>query len=159
MPNEIRETRYASYIIPVRIKNGKKEFAILEYKPGEYGTIGGRFEDYETDAQTALRRELTEELNPMAAKKLADIAIQVPEVYSFKVAPERVAFRAAHNEVHYFFVAKIPDDLEIEFCEKCTDNVHIVWFDVEKLVSGDVIKFQDMLEYFGKNIMPIIRNM
>jgi len=159
MPNEIREMRYASYIIPVRIKNGKKEFAVLEYRSGEYGTIGGRFEDYENDAQTVLRRELTEELDPVAAKKLVETAIQIPEAYSFKVAPERVAFRAAHNEVHYFFVAKIPDDLEIKFCEKCDGNVHIVWFDTEKLVNGEVIKFQDMLEYFEKNIMPIIRKM
>ena len=158
MPKEIRELRYSSYIIPVRIKDGEKQIAIIEYKPGAHGTIGGRFEDNETDAREVLRRELTEELNPGAAK-MADYAMEIPEPYRFKVAPERVALRCAHNEVHNFFLAKIPADMEITFCEECPGNVHIVWYNAEALVDEKVIGFPDMREYFEINVMPIIRNM
>lgn len=158
MPMEIREIRYASYIIPVRIKNGEKQIAIIEYKPGEHGTIGGRFEDDETDARVALRRELVEELNPDAVR-MADFAMEIPEPYRFKVAPERVALRCAHNEVHNFFLAKVPVDMEITFCEECPGNVHIVWYNAEALVDEKVIGFPDAREYFEINVMPIIRKM
>ena len=158
MPKEIREIRYASYIIPVRVKNGQKEIAIIEYKPGAHGTIGGRFEDGETDARAALRRELIEELNP-GAEKMADIAMEISEPYRFKVAPDRVALRAAHNEVHNFFLTQIPADMEIKFCEECPGNVHIVWLPAESLVDEKVIGFPDMREYFEINVMPIIRKM
>ncbi len=56
----IKEVSYAAYIIPVRIQDGKKQIAILEYAPGAYGIIGGRFDDGETTAEAALRRELNE---------------------------------------------------------------------------------------------------
>jgi 8-oxo-dGTP pyrophosphatase MutT (NUDIX family) len=158
MPMEIKELRYGSYVIPVRIKDGKKQIAIIEYRPGEYGTIGGRFEDYETIARDALRRELIEELNS-GAEIIADIATEISEPYKFKVAPERVAFRSARNEIHYFFVAQIPSDTELVFCEKCAGNVHIVWLDYNALSDEKVIGFPDEREYFGKYIIPLIQDM
>ncbi len=158
MSTEIREVRHASYIIPARIRDGKKEVAIIEYKPGEYGTIGGRFEDYDKSARDALRRELTEELNP-GANKMADIAIEMSEPYCFCVAPERVALRCAHREEHHFFFAHIPADMEIIFCEQCPGNVHVVWVDAQRLVDGSTIGFPDEIEYFEKYIMPLVHEM
>ncbi len=158
MLTEIRDVRYASYIVPVRIKDGKKQVAIIEYKPGEHGTIGGRFEDCDTCARDALRRELIEELNPEASA-MADFATEIAEPYRFDVAPHRVALRAAHKEVHHFFLAVVPADMDIVFCEKCSGNVHVVWLDAESLVDDKVIGFPDMREYFEKNMMPLIRDM
>ncbi len=158
MPHEIRDVRYASYIIPIRIKNGVREAALIEYAPGEHGTIGGRFEDDDTDARMVLRRELTEELNK-GAEKLADIALSIDTPYRFDVAPERVAKRCAHHEEHNFFVVQIPADYELIFCEECPGNVHIVWYDAELLLDARVISFADMRQYFAQHVMPIVRKM
>ena len=157
MPKEIRDLRYGSYMIPVRVKNGQKQIAILEYKPGEYGTIGGRFEDTDVDARAALRRELTEELNT-GAEKMADFALEIAEPYCFDVAPERVAFRSARKEVHYFFLVRIPADMELKFCEQCSGNVHIVWLDYKSLLDAAVIGFPDEREYIKKYIIPLIES-
>ncbi len=158
MPNEIRDVRHAAYIIPARIRNGKPEIAIIEYKPGAYGTIGGRFEDDDTSARAVLRRELTEELNPSAIV-MADFAVQMVEPYSFCVAQERVALRCARAEHHHFFFTWVPENFEITFCEKRADNVHIVWLDAESLVDANVVGFDDECEYFEQYIMPLIRKM
>ncbi len=158
MPSDIRDVRHASYIVPARIRNGAPEVAIIEYKPGEYGTIGGRFEDYDKTARDALRRELVEELNPAAAI-MADFAVQMVEPYSFCVAPEHVALRCARAEHHHFFFTWVPADFEITFCEQCLGNVHVVWMPAESLVDARVIDFDDMREYMEKYIMPLIRTM
>jgi len=152
----IKEVSYAAYIIPVRIKDGKKEIAILEYAPGAYGTIGGRFDDGETTAEVALKRELTEELGESSAF-MVGLAQPVAEPYKFKVAEHRVEKRGAYNEAHMFFVAKIPADTVLEFCEVREDSVKVAWLDSEALVDEKVIGFPDQREYFEKHVMPIIR--
>jgi 8-oxo-dGTP pyrophosphatase MutT (NUDIX family) len=158
MPKEIKDLRQAAYIIPVRKKNGQKQVAIIEYEPGAYGTIGGRYEDGETVARDVLRRELTEELN-QGASFMADIAVEIPEPYKFKVEPHRVAFRSARNEAHMFFLAEISEQEDIRFCEKCQGDVKIVWLDSEALVDDKIIGWPDQREYFEKYVMPIIRNL
>jgi len=158
MFKEIKDKRYASYILPIRVKDGQRQVAIIEYRPHEYGIIGGRFEDGETDARIALKRELIEELN-VGIDKIADIAIELPEPYSFDVAPERWSIRCARSESHHMFVAQVSPDIEIKFCEKGSGNVHIVWIDAESLLDKNIIVFDDEREYFEKYAMPIIRNM
>ena len=158
MFKEIKEVRYASYILPIRIKNGKKQVAITEFKQHEYGKIGGRFEDNETDARQALRREIIEELNP-GAEVMANTAIKIPEPYYVNnTDPEFIKIRLARKEIRYMFVAQIPPDMEIVFCEQSADNDHIVWIDAESLLDENIIKHSDERAYIEKHIMPIIRN-
>lgn len=154
----IKAVSYAAYIIPVRIKDGKKEIALLEYAPGAYGAIGGRFDDEETGGEAALVRELTEELGARSVF-MVGLAQPVVEPYKFKVAAHKTEKRGAYNEVHNFFVAKIPADTVLEFCEVREDNVKVAWLDSEALVDEKVIGFPDQREYFEKHVMPIIRKM
>ena len=158
MFQEIKDKRYAAYVLPVRIQNGQKQVAIIEYEPGEYGLVGGRFEDGESDAREVLRRELAEELN-VGADKIADMAIEISEPYCFDIAPERWKIRCARSEIHHIFVAKIPTDMETSFCQDCFGNVRIVWMDVESLLDEKVIVWADEREYFKKHVMCIIRDM
>lgn len=155
MFTEIKDKRYAAYVLPIRIKDGKKQVALIEYRPHEYGLIGGRFEDGENDARLALRRELVQELN-IGAEKIADIAIEIPTPYSFDIVPERWTVRCARSETHFMFVAPVSSDMEIVFCEKCSDNVRVVWLDAGSLLDESVIGFADEREYFEKYVMPII---
>ena len=152
----IKEVSYAAYIIPVRIKNNKKEVAILEYAPSQYGTIGGRFDEGELKATTALRRELIEELGK-SSEFMVDLAEPIKEPYRFKVAEHKIEKRGAYNEVHFFFIAKVPEDTILKFCEKRENPVKLVWVDSEKLVDPDIIGFPDQREYFKKYLMPKIR--
>ena len=153
----IKEVSYAAYIIPVRIMDGKKQIAILEYAPGAYGTIGGRFDEGETSAKVALKRELNEELGK-SAEFMVDIAQEIKEPYRFKVAEHKIEKRGAYNEAHMFFVAKITNDTKLEFCEEREETtIKVVWLDAESLVDENVISFPDQREYFETNVMPIIR--
>ncbi len=158
MFEEIKNERCASYVLPIRIKDGKKQVAIIEYGPHEYGKIGGRFEDCETDAREALHRELTEELN-IGADKIADMALQISEPYCVDIDPEWAKIRCAHREIRYMFVAQISPDTEISFCEHCHHDAHIVWLDVESLLDEEIVRFSDERAYLEKYVMPIIRNM
>ena len=155
MFTQVKDKRYAAYVLPIRIKDGKKQVALIEYRPHEYGLIGGRFEDDENDARLALRRELVEELN-IGAEKIADIAIEISTPYSFDIAPERWAVRCARSETHFMFVAPVSSDMEIVFCEKCSDNIRVVWLDAGSLLDESVIGFADECEYFAQHILPII---
>ena len=154
----IKEVSFAAYIVPVRMHNGKKQIAILNYAPGAYGTIGGRFDDGETTALEALRRELTEELGESAVFML-DVAKEVKEPYRFKVHESRVEKRGAYNEAHIFFIAQVPESTELDFCEEREECIKVEWLDAESLVNEKVIGFPDQREYFEKNIMPIIRKL
>lgn len=153
----IKEVSYAAYIIPVRFHNGKKQIALISYAPGAYGTIGGRFDDGETNAVDALRRELSEELGAKSVF-MADGAIEIKEPYKFKVAEHRIEKRGAYNEAHLFFVSKVPDSTELNFVEEREETtIKVEWLDSEALVDENVIGFPDQREYFEKNVMPIIR--
>ena len=151
----IKEISYAAYIIPVRIIDGKKQIALLEYAPGAYGPIGGRFDEGETNAIVALRREIIEELGQDAIF-MVDSAKKISVSYKFKVAEHKIEKRGAYNEEHFFFVAKIPSDTLFEFCEQREENIKLVWLDSESLIDSNIIQFQDQREYFKAYLMPIV---
>ena len=78
----IKDKSYSAYIIPVRIQDGKAQVALLNYGENNYGPIGGRL-DNDEDFETALKRELTEELGENALCIL-DLITEVPTPYSFR---------------------------------------------------------------------------
>ncbi len=88
---------------------------------------------------------------------MVELAKQMAEPYRFKVAEHRVEKRGAYNEAHIFFVAKVPSDTVLEFCEVREDNVKVVWLDSEALVDEKVIGFPDQRKYFEKHVMPAVR--
>jgi 8-oxo-dGTP pyrophosphatase MutT (NUDIX family) len=152
----IKEVSYAAYIIPVRMHNGKKQIAILNYAPGAYGTIGGRFDDGETTAKEALRRELREELGEKA-EFMVELAEEVKEHYKFKVHESRVEKRGAYNEEHIFFIVEVPESTDLEFCEEREECIKVEWLDSEALVDEKIIGFPDQRAFLEQNVMPIIR--
>ena len=154
----MKDKRYASYVLPVRVKDGKKQVALLEYGSDGYGKIGGRFEDGETNAREVLRRELAEELN-VGCDKIADTAIEIAEPYCVDVDPEWAKIRGTHREIRYIFVAPISADMELFFDEQGDIGARVVWLDAECLSDENVVKFSDEREYLKKHVLPIIRNM
>ena len=148
----IKELSFSSYIFPVR--GGR--MAILKYGENGYGPIGGRVDDGE-DFVAALRRELTEELGPEAAK-LADAAVTMPVPYCFRhTNPERAQKRGARAEEHHFFIAQVPADTELKFCEDRPEQISVVWLTPEELLNPSVTPFADMREFYEKHLFPAIR--
>ncbi len=143
----IKERSFSAYILPV--KTGK--VALLKYGTDGYGPIGGRLDDGE-DFITALRRELTEELGADAAK-LADVAIAMPQVYAFRHLPERAAKRGAWAEEHHFFVAPVPDDMELVFCEDRPEYISVVWIAPQDLLNPAITPFEDMRQFYAQFII------
>ncbi len=151
----IKDISFAAYILPVRVRNNTQEVALIEYAPGAYGTIGGRFDDGETVARHALKREIIEELGPTAAF-MADSAIEISTPYTFKVAENKIEKRGAYNESHKFFIIKVLDNTILEFCEKREANIKIIWLNATALLDEKIIGFPDQRDYFKQYIMPII---
>ena len=148
----IKELSFSSYVFPVR--DGR--IAILKYGENGYGPIGGRVDDGE-DFITALRRELAEELGPDVAK-LADVAVELPAPYCFRhTSPERIQKRGAKAEEHHFFIAPVPDGMELKFCEDRPEQISVVWLTPEELLRPSVAPFADMREFYEKHLFPAIK--
>lgn len=151
----IKDKSYSAYIIPVRIQNGKFQIAMLNYGSGNYGPIGGRLDDRE-DFTKALRRELAEELGQKSLTML-DLITEIPTPYSFKhTSQERAEKRGAWSEEHHYFLTHETNNLTLEFCEKRDEKISVIWLDSNDLVNPNIIKFDDMREFFAKHILPNI---
>ncbi len=146
----IKERSFSAYILPVR--DGK--VALLKYGTDGYGPIGGRLDDGE-DFITALRRELTEELGHDASK-LADDVTAVHQTYAFEHSPERAAKRGAWAEEHHFFVATVPNDMELEFCEDRPEHISVVWIAPQDLLNPAITPFEDMRQYYQEYVLKHI---
>ncbi|MCL2748550.1 MAG: AAA family ATPase [Alphaproteobacteria bacterium] len=152
---EIKEWRYAAYILPVREINGKKQVAFIRYKSGWHGAIGGRQDGDETPRE-ALCREILEELGE-SAKFITDNAIEVPEKMHAEIRD--VSFRRAKNEEHTFFITKIPATTEFVFCEKDNPGFKIVWLDVDALIDEKIVIFKTARDYNARVLIPIIEDL
>lgn len=145
----IKEISYSVYIFPVR--NGR--VALLKYGDDGYGPIGGRLDDCEKFSD-ALGRELVEELGVGADALLKD-AFETPVSYKFKHSLlEQAEKRGAWAEEHHFYIAQIPDDFDIEFCESRPEKVSVVWVSPDELVSPNIIPFDDMRVFYATHIVP-----
>ena len=148
----IKELSFSSYVFPVH--NGR--VAILKYGENGYGPIGGRLDDGE-DFIAALRRELDEELG-VAAAALVDDAVEIPVPYAFRHATmARAQKRGAWGEEHHFFIAQVPDGMELAFCEDRPDSISVVWITPAELLNPAITPFEDMVEYYKKHIIPVIQ--
>jgi 8-oxo-dGTP pyrophosphatase MutT (NUDIX family) len=152
----IKEICDAAYIIPVRIKGEKKEVALLKYKDG-YGKIGGRCDGVETPRET-LRREICEELGEAVAF-LADMAKESRKPYEFKNSEDGINSRGAKGERHFIFVVKIPNEIELMFCEEREDKVKVVWLPLVSLTDKDIIVYPDLRDYYAKHVLPILEDL
>ena len=145
----IKDISYSAYMLPVQ--NGK--VAVLKYGENGYGPIGGRLDEGE-DFKTALHRELTEELGD-AAGALANSAVEIPVPYSFRhPTPERAKKRGAYAEEHHFYIVHISDDMELDFCEDCPEDISVVWLTPNDLLSPEFTPFTDMREFYATHILP-----
>lgn len=151
---EIKKCAYAAYILPVREINRQKQVAMVIYKSGWPGCIGGRLDDGET-AHQAVCREVCEELGNGAQCITAD-AIQIPTTNKIKI--KDVLFRRAENEEHTYFVKKVPADTELIFCEKGKSGFYIKWMNLESFGDEEVIKIPDMRQYFINSVIPFIKS-
>ena len=145
----IKELSYSAYILPVR--NG--QVALLKYGENGYGPIGGRLDDGE-DFLTALRRELTEELGK-SVSALADQVVEIPVPYAFRhPTPERAQKRGAWAEEHHFFIVRVPDDMELNFCEKRPEEISVAWVDHNDILNPKITPFDDMRRFFEQYLLP-----
>lgn len=152
--NNIKEWKYAAYILPVREIDGRLQVAMAVYKSGWHGLIGGRLDGDETPRQ-AMCREVCEELGK-DAMYITDGAIAVPNAHKIRVRD--VLFRRAKNEEHTYFVSLVPADTELVFCEKDNDGFDVKWIDLELLGDKNTIVIDYMREYFISVIIPFIKS-
>lgn len=152
--NNIKEWKYAAYILPVRKIGDRTQVAMAVYKTGWHGLIGGRLDGNETPYQ-AMCREVCEELGDDALC-ITKGAIAVPESHKIKVRD--VLFRRAKNEEHTYFVSLVPEDTELVFCEKDNDGFEVKWIDLDLLGDKKTIVIDDMRQYFINTIIPFIKS-
>ncbi len=152
--NNIKEWKYAAYILPVRKINGHVQVAMAVYQSGWHGLIGGRLDGDETPAQ-AMCREVYEELGD-TAMFITEKAIIVP--HSHKIKVHDVLFRRAKNEEHTYFISIVPEDTELACHEQSSDRFDVKWIDLELLANKETIVIDDMRKYFTCTIIPFIES-
>lgn len=149
----IKDKSFSAYVLPVR-SDGR--VALLKYDENAFGAIGGR-SDAGEDFITALRRELTEELGSTAAG-LADVAVAVPVPYSFNHPNiARAEKRGAWKEEHHFFIAKMPGNMDLAFCESRPEKISVVWIEPKELLNPEITPFEDMRQYYKQYIIPLLQ--
>jgi predicted kinase/8-oxo-dGTP pyrophosphatase MutT (NUDIX family) len=153
--NNLKEWNYAAYVLPVCEINGKKQVALSVYKSGWHCAIGGRRDGDESPRET-VTREIMEELGD-TAKSIMDNAVEVSEKSLNKVRD--VWFRRAKNEEHTYFIAPVPADTELVFCEKDNPGFDIKWLDIDALGNADIIKLDEVRKYYIKHIIPAIMDL
>lgn len=147
----IKEKSYSAYILPV----SDTRVALLRYGQNGYGPIGGRLDDGE-DYKTALKRELAEELGEKSLQ-IMDLITEIPVPYSFRHKTlERAEKRGAWGEEHHYFFTHETNGTEFEFCEKRDENISVAWLNIADLTNPDVIKIDDMRDFFAKHVIPNI---
>lgn len=141
---------FSAYIIPIR-SDGR--VAHLKYGEKAYGLIGGRVAPGEKLAD-ALRRELGQELGPHAVQ-LADMAWAVPVPYSFRhTSRARAEQRGALAEEHHIFIAHVPDDMDLNFCEtRPGENISIEWATPDEFVQ----MYPVSRDFFETHIIPNLK--
>jgi len=153
---EIKDWRYAAYILPVREINGKKQVAFSVYTKSDWhGMIGGRIDDFETPHQ-AICREVCEELGE-CARFMADNTIEVPE--KFRTPIRDAVYRRARNEEWTIFIAKVPADTELAFCEKGNSGFDIRWLDIDVLTDETVMRLVGVCEFNARVLIPAIKDL
>lgn len=150
----IQDCKYAAYILPVREIDGQKQVALARYKSGWHGLIGGRLDSGETP-RDAMCREVCEELGESAKFMTCD-AVEIPETNKIQIRD--VLFRRARNEEHTYFLSHVPADTKLVFCEKGNEGFDIKWVNVDALGDPDIIKLDDVREYYIKHIIPLIKS-
>jgi len=103
-----------------------------------------------------LCREVCEELGN-EAKVLAENAVEIPEKYIVKIRD--VVYRRARNEEWTFFVAKVPADIELGWCEHEHKGCSIKWLDIDALIDEKVVRLDDVREYNARVLIPAIKNL
>ncbi len=152
---EIKEWKYAAYILPLREINGQKQVALALYRKSNWhGLIGGRLDDGETP-RDAMCREVCEELGD-TAKCITHDAIEIPKKNVIKIRD--ILFRRAENEEHTYFVARVPADTRLVFCEKGNSGFDVKWIDFELLSDEKIIVMEDMRRYFIDSVIPFIKS-
>ena len=90
---------------------------------------------------------------------LADIALKIDKPYEYKVSEDHVGIRKARNERHFCFVANIPDETELTFCEKREDGAKVVWLNPNSLIDENIIVYPDLCDYYTEQLLPAIRSL
>jgi ASC-1-like (ASCH) protein/8-oxo-dGTP pyrophosphatase MutT (NUDIX family) len=145
----IKDKSYSAYVLPIR----NNKVALLHYGEDGYGPIGGRLDDGE-DFKTALRRELTEELDEQSLH-LLNLVTEIPVAYSFRhTDPKRAEKRGAWSEEHHYFISHETKNIDLTFCEKRNENISVVWLDIASLTDPQIIQIADMRDFFAKHIIP-----
>ncbi|MCL2017428.1 MAG: AAA family ATPase [Alphaproteobacteria bacterium] len=152
--NNLKEWNYAVYILPVREIDGKKQVALSVYKTEWYCAIGGRKDGNESPRETAIR-EMIEELGD-SARSVMDNAMEFSKKNICKIRD--IWFRRAKNEEHTYFIARVSADTELSFCEKDNPGFEIEWLDVDALGDANIIKLDEVREYYIEHIIPAIKS-
>ncbi|MBR4475514.1 MAG: NUDIX domain-containing protein [Alphaproteobacteria bacterium] len=151
----IKDKSYSAYIIPVRTQGDKTQIALLNYGANNYGPIGGRLDDGE-DFETALKRELTEELGEDALGIL-DLIAEVPAPYSFRhTTLERAEKRGAWAEEHHYFITNETNNVNLRFCEERDEKISVTWLDINDVTNPKIIQIDSMRDFFTNHIVPNI---
>ncbi|MDR0967835.1 MAG: AAA family ATPase [Rickettsiales bacterium] len=153
--NNLMEMNFASYVLPARIIDGKKQVALSVYDNRWYAPIGGRRDNDETPRETIIR-ELREELGDTATPVIENLR-DVPNPI---IVPVRDIWkRRAKTEQHTYFIAPVPADTELKFGKNEDSGYEIQWIDAAKLSDPDLIKLDDMRKYMTDVIIPLISNL
>ena len=89
------------------------------------------------------------------ASVLADQVVEIPVPYAFRhPTPERAQKRGAWGEEHHFFIVRVPDDMELNFCENRSEEISVAWVAPDDLLNPQITPFDDMREFYATHLLP-----